>query len=64
MISRTERAKKLIKRSSWFGATFEEAPLRQMRDAQFISLEDKLRRLEEMNRLADEKAKRSAEKSE
>ena len=46
-----ERAKKLKPRDPWFGATFEEAPIRAMRDAQFISGEDKVRWLEAANRL-------------
>ena len=46
-----ERAKRLKPRDPWFGATFEEAPIRAMRDAQFISGEDKVKWLEEINEL-------------
>lgn len=51
-----ERRKKLKPRDSWFGATFEEAPIRAIRDAQFISGMDKLKWLEEMNDLFDKKS--------
>lgn len=52
-----ERSKKLKPRDPWFGATFDEAPIRAMRDAQFISGEDKVKWLEEINELF---AKRSS----
>lgn len=49
--TRVERAERLRPRDPWFGVTFEEAPIRRMRDAQFVPLIEKLRWLEEMNRL-------------
>ncbi len=36
-------------RDPWFGATYEEAPIRALRDAQSIPALDKLKWLEEMN---------------
>lgn len=47
MISRTERSRKLRPRDPWDGATFEGARLMQLREAQFVSLSDKLRWLEQ-----------------
>ena len=45
------REMKLKHRDAWFGATYEEAPIRAIRDAQLISAEDKLKWLEEMYEL-------------
>ena len=50
-----ERAKTLKERDPWFGATFEEAEIRALREAQHISGDDKIKWLEEMNRLFTEK---------
>lgn len=47
MITRKERQKLLIPRDEWFGATFEEARIRNLRDAQSIPLENKLAWLDE-----------------
>ena len=55
MNSRIERAKKLKPRDPWFGCTFEEAPIRALRDAQFIPLSEKLRWLEEAYLIAKKK---------
>ena len=52
-ISRTERAKTLKPVDEWFGSTFEEAPIKALRDAQFISLRDKFLWLEEAQTFAD-----------
>lgn len=49
-----ERAKKLKPCDPWFGATYEEAPIRAMRDAQFISGDDKLQWLEDVAILVKE----------
>ncbi len=46
-----ERAKNLKPRSPWFGMTFEEAPIRAVREAQLISRDDKIKWLEEVNEL-------------
>ena len=59
-ISRTERAKTLKPVDEWFGSNFEEAPIKALRDAQFISLRDKLIWLEEAHALAN----KSSEKKE
>ena len=42
-----EIALNLKPRDSWFGATYEEAPIRAMRDALSLSAYDKLKWLEE-----------------
>ncbi|MDB9741291.1 hypothetical protein OAB00_00405 [Akkermansiaceae bacterium] len=41
-------AKKLKPRNPWFGATYEEAPVRAMRDASTLTGDAKLQWLEEM----------------
>ena len=47
MNTRKERLKKLIPRDEWFGVTFEEARIQNLRDAQKIPLTKKLEWLDE-----------------
>lgn len=52
MNTREERRKKLVPRDEWFGVTFEEARIQNLRDAQNVPLAKKLEWLDEARRYA------------